>query len=65
MRRFLLRRDTYALFADGCAVCADNQLLCGGGEVGETANGEVFVVQAGVVVDSVVGLFEINMGIAS
>lgn len=57
--------DTYALFADGWAVRADNQLLCGRGEVGETANGEVFVVETGVVVDGIVGLFAINMGITS
>ena len=49
-------RGTYSLFANCRAVCADDQLLGCGGELCETTDGEVFVVEGGIVVDGVIGL---------
>lgn len=47
---------TYSLLADGWAVAADDELLRGGGEIGQAADGKVLVVQVGVIVDGIVGL---------
>lgn len=46
----------YPFLADRRAVPTDNEFLRRGREVGQTADGQVFVVQAGIVVDSVIGL---------
>ena len=44
------------LLGDGRWVGAEDELLRGGGEVCETGNGEVLVVEFGVGVEDVVGL---------
>lgn len=46
----------YPFLADRSAVPADNEFLRRGRKVGQPADGQVFVVQAGIVVDSVIGL---------
>lgn len=48
--------STYPFLADRGAVTADDELLRCGGEIGQPADGEVFVVQGWVVVDGVIGL---------
>jgi hypothetical protein len=48
--------STYPFVANRGAISADNELLCGRGEVGQPADGEVFVVHAGVIVDGVISL---------
>lgn len=45
-----------SLLGDGWGLLAQNELLRGGGEVGQTGDGEVFVVEIGVVADEFVGL---------
>ena len=47
---------TYSLVFDCGAVGAYNEFLGGGGEIGQAADGEVFVVEIGIIVDGVVGL---------
>lgn len=48
---------TYALLFYGGAVGAEDQFLGCAGEVGETGDGEVFVVEVGVVAEDLVGLW--------
>jgi hypothetical protein len=49
----------YAVLANGRAVGANHQLLGGGGVVGETFDGEVFVIEGGVIANELVGLSEL------
>ena len=46
----------YSSFFDGWTIRTENELLCGGGEVKETGNGEIFVVQIVVVAEDIIGL---------
>jgi hypothetical protein len=48
--------STYPFLANRGAISADDELLRGRGEVGQPADGEVFVIHAGVVVDGVISL---------
>lgn len=45
-----------AAVGDGGAVRPQDEFLCGGGELGEAGNGEVFMVEVWVVADEGVGL---------
>lgn len=47
---------TYPFLADRGTLRAHDELLSGGGELGKTANGQILVVQCGVIVNGVVGL---------
>lgn len=47
---------TYPLLLDGGVVAADDELLCGGGEVGQASDREVLVVHSWVFVNGVIGL---------
>jgi hypothetical protein len=47
---------TYPLVLDGGAVAAQHQLLRRRRELGQSGNGQVLVVEVGVVVDLLVGL---------
>lgn len=51
--------EAYAVLANGRAVGANHQLLGGGGVVGETFDGEVFVIEGGVIANELVGLSEL------
>lgn len=55
-------RGTYSLFTNCRAVCADDQFLGCGGELCETTDREVFVVEGGIVVDGVIGLYVVDGG---
>lgn len=58
-RRAMEREDgTYALLFDGGAVGADDQLLGGAGEVGETCDGKVFMVEVRIIAEDLVGLWQ-------
>jgi hypothetical protein len=48
--------DTYALLLDSGAVTTEDKLLRGGCEVCETGDGQVLVVEVGVVAEDLVGL---------
>ena len=50
--------STYPFLANRGAISADDELLCGRGEVGQPTDGEIFVVHAGVVMDGVISLEE-------
>lgn len=47
---------TYPFFCDGEAVRAHDELLSCCCEIGQTADGEIFVVDSGIIVDGVIGL---------
>lgn len=47
---------TYPFLFDGGAVRADDELLSCCCEIGQTADGEIFVVESGIVVDGVISL---------
>jgi len=49
-------RGNYPIFLDGGAVGANDELLRGRCEVRQTTDGEVFVIQIRVIVNSVIGL---------
>jgi hypothetical protein len=55
--RYIRVEGAYSLLPNCRAVCANNQFLGGGGELGETTDREVFVVEAGIIVNGVVGLW--------
>lgn len=40
--------SAYPLFFDGRAICTDHELLRRRSEVGETGNGEIFVIEVGI-----------------
>ena len=47
---------TYPFLSDGGRIRADDEFLRRGGELGQAADGEIFVVEGRVVVDGIVGL---------
>lgn len=49
---------THALLLEGGAVGAEDEFLRGRSEVGQACNGQVLVVEVGVVTEPVVGLGE-------
>lgn len=51
--------STYPFLSDGGAASADDELLGSCCEAGETANGKVFMVEVGVVVNGIIGLSSI------
>ncbi len=46
----------YALLGEGWGVRAEHDARCGGGEVWETCDWKVFVVECGVISEDLVGL---------
>src|SRR4051812_6459252 len=52
----VVKRLAHPLFPDGWAVAAEHELLRGRSEFGETGDGEILMVEVGVVSDDVVSL---------
>lgn len=52
----MVGRATHALFLEGGAVGAEDKLLRGRGEVSQAGDGQVLVVEVGVVAEDLVGL---------
>jgi hypothetical protein len=48
--------STYPFLVDRGAVAAYDELLCCGGETGQTTDGKILVVQVGIVVNGVISL---------
>lgn len=48
--------EAYSVLADGWTVGPDHELLGGGGVIGQTLDGEIFMVEIGVIANEVVGL---------
>lgn len=48
--------DAYALFLDGGAVTTKHELLRGRRELGQAGNGQILVVEVGVIAQTLVGL---------
>lgn len=49
------RRKAHPLLFDGRAVCTENESLSGGGKVCKSCNGQILVVEIGVVSQDMVG----------
>lgn len=60
MKRSREECGTYTAFFYGGGVGAQDELLSGGSEFSKTSNGQVFVVEIGILTDDVVGLSRLS-----